>query len=445
MSQTNDHPQLIELLNKVGDLLASRQQMKQQEVSRLITVTIPHVARIEQDHKDNALKFNVFSALGVTRKEVIQSRFLAYLLDPNEHHCQDSIFLNAFLTKIGIPEIGAENTEQIKRIRVITEHSAGEDGRMDIVLFCQPGWLVVIENKVDAGEAAQQLTRYTKWLDKQQGYNQKKLIFLTPTGHESVTSNAGDYLQLSYLDLAEAFSLFLDQDQIKAESVRIVLTQYITICKLIAGMDMAIQDKQLVELLKEPDNIRIALEIEQQTQFIRSQVVKEFGEHIQKILQRKLESANLEKIWKADAEFYSDNTLNVKIKTMKHQAKPNYSMFAQHIFSLKNIGWSGWYRPQWIDFKNQSSATLDTKELTDKMKSTGCKGEEAWWIGSQDLRFGKKGFLSTDIDDIVACLEDNRTEDHSLANTIAEELWLMFVTYREDIEALDSFKQAASL
>ena len=175
---------------------------------------------------------------------------------------------------------------------------------MDIVLFCRPGWLVVIENKVDAGEAAQQLTRYTKWLDKQQGYNQKKLIFLTPTGHESVTANAGDYLQLSYLDLAEAFSLFLDQDQIKAESVRIVLTQYITICKLIAGMDMAIQDKQLVELLKEPDNIRIALEIEQQTQFIRSQIVKEFGEHIQKILQRKLESTNLEKIWKAPGSRY---------------------------------------------------------------------------------------------------------------------------------------------
>ncbi|MFA5017620.1 MAG: PD-(D/E)XK nuclease family protein [Methylobacter sp.] len=96
MSQTNNHPQLIELLNKVGDLLASRQQMKQQEVSRLITVTTPHVARIEQDHKDNALKFNVFSALGVTRKEVIQSRFLAYLLDPNEHHYQDSIFSMPF-------------------------------------------------------------------------------------------------------------------------------------------------------------------------------------------------------------------------------------------------------------------------------------------------------------------------------------------------------------
>ncbi|MDO9270479.1 MAG: PD-(D/E)XK nuclease family protein [Methylobacter sp.] len=446
MSQTNDHPQLIQLLNKVGDLLGTRQQMTQQKVSRLITETAPHVARIEKDHKEKALKFNVFSALGVTRKEVIHSRFLAYLLDPNEHHGQDSIFLNAFLTKIGIPEIGAKNTEQIKRVRVTTEHSTGEAlGRMDIVLFCQPGWLVVIENKVDAGEAAQQLTRYTKWLDRQQGYNQKKLIFLTPTGHESVTAKAGDYLQLSYLDLAEAFSLFLDQDQIKAESVRIVLTQYITICKLIAGMDMAIQDKQLVELLKEPDNIRIALEIEQQTQFIRSQVVKEFGEHIQKILQRKLESANLEKIWKADPEFYSDNTLNVKIRTMKHQAKPNYSMFAQHIFSLKNMGWSGWYRPQWIDFKNQSPATLDTKELTDKMTSTGCKGEEAWWIGWQDLCFGKKGFLSTDIDDIVACLEDNRTEDHPLADTIAEELWLMFVTYREDIEALDSFKQAATL
>jgi len=442
MSQTNDYPQLIELLNKVGDLLVTRQQIKHQEVARLITEITPHVARIEQDHKENALKFNVFSALGVTRKEVIQSRFLAYLLDPNEHHCQGAIFLNAFLTIIGLPKV---NTVQIKHVRVVAEHSAGEAlGRMDIVLFCQPNWLVVIENKVDAGEGDQQLARYAQWLNKQQGYNlEKKLIFLTPTGHESVTGKAGNYLQLSYLDLAEAFVPFLDQYQIKAESVRIVLSQYIKTCKLIAGMDVT-KDQKLLDLLTKPENIKIALEIEQQTQFIRSQVVKEFGEHIQKILQRKLESTSLEKIWKADPEFYSDNTLNVKIRTLKHQAKPNYSMFAQHIFSLKNMGWSGWYRPQWLDFKNQSPATLDTKELTDKMINADCMGEEAWWIGSQHFRFGKKGFLSTDIDDIVACLEDNRTEDHPLANTIAEELWLMFVTYREDIEALDSFKLAAS-
>lgn len=437
----------IELLNKVANLLARRQQAKQIEVNRLLTKVSSHIASIEQVHKEKALKFNVFSALGVTRKEVVQSRFLAYLLDPDEHHCQATLFLNAFLTQIGIPEINAINIEQIKRVRVSTEHSAGENlGRMDIVLFCQPNWLIVIENKVDASEADRQLPRYAEWLNKQQGYELKKLIFLTPTGHESVTAKTDNYLQLSYLDLAKAFTPFLDQNLIKADSVRIILDQYITTCKLIAGMNMATQDKELIELLKQPDNIRIALEIEQQTQFIRSQIVKEFGEHIQKILQSKLESDNLETIWKADSVFWNNNALNVEIKTLKHQAKANYMMRAESVFHHKErTGWSGWYRPQHIDLKNPSPTTFDTKNLTNEMMGHGCGGAEGWWVGWKYLRGGKKGFVCTDINDIVACFEDNCSTNHPLAKEIAEELWLMFITYRKDIEALDSFTRAASL
>ena len=441
MSQRSTYLQHIEFLNKVGNLLATQQQMEQQEVARLITETAPHIARIENDNIDNALKFNVFSALGITRKEVIQSRFLAYLLDPNEHHCQSSIFLKTFLAKIGLPEM---SKEQNKRVRVATEHPAEGLGRMDIVLFCQPDWLVVIENKVDAGEAEQQLPRYAKWLDKQQGYNpnSKRLVFLTPTGHESVTGIAGEYQQLSYLDLAEAFELLLNK--IKAQSVRIVLTQYIKNCKLIGGMDVATQDKQLLELLTKPENIKIALEIEQQTQLIRTQVVKEFGKHIQKILQRKLELARLESTWKAESVFFNENQLDLQIKTSKHQGKPNYFMKALCVFYKSRTGNSGWVRPQLVDFRIQSPAMLDTKDLTNKMINNGCNGAEPWLVGSKNLRGGKNGFVLTDIDDIFACIEDNRSEDHPLANTIAEELWLMFTTYREDIEALDSFKQAAA-
>ena len=446
MTQSITSTQLIELLNKVGDLLETRQQIKQQEVARLINETAPHAHRIEKDKKENALKFNVFSALGVTRKEVIQSRFLAYLLDPNEHHCQDSIFLDAFLTRIGLPEIGTE--EQIKRVQVTIEHPAGKSlggkdrGRMDIVLFCQPDWLVVIENKVDANEGEEQLPRYAEWLQEQKGYSFNRLIFLTPTGYESVTGNAGEYQQLSYLGLAEAFELL--QNKIKSKSVRIVLNQYITACKLIGGIDVNYQDPELSKLLKEPKNIRIALEIEQQALLIRSQTVKEFGEHIQKILQSKIEFAELGKTWKAS--FWIDQSpLNVDIRTLKHQAKSNYSMLAEHIFSIKNKGWSGWHRPQWVDFKNQSHSLLDTKDLTNKMINDGNKGAEGWWVGWKYLRNGKNNFVFTDVDDIVACLEDNSNEDHPLANTIAEELWWMFSTYRVEIEALDSFKQAASL
>ena len=445
MTQSNTSPQLIELLNKVGDLLATRQQIKQQEVVRLITDTTPHIARIEEDSNKNALKFNLFSALGVTRKEVIQSRFLSYLLDPNEHHCQGAIFLNAFLTIIGLPEV---NTVQIKHVRVVTEHSAGEAlGRMDIVLFCQPDWLIVIENKVDAGEGDQQLDRYAKWLSKQKGYsdNSKRLVFLTPTGHESVTAKAVEYLQLSYLEIAEAFGPLPNQSM--AESVRIVLSQYITMCKQIAGMDMAIQDKQLLELLTKPENIKIALEIEQQTQLIRYQVVKEFGEHLQKILQSKLESANLRTIWEAFSIVYNpDLNLNVEIRTVKHRAKPNYFMFASNIFyKSKDKGMFGWISPQKIDRNNQASTALEITELTNRMTNAGCYNvTNSLWVARKELQNEKIGFVTTDIDDILACLTDNQSEDHPLANTIAQVLWEMFASYRENIEVMDSFKQAYS-
>jgi hypothetical protein len=163
MKPHNTIPQIIELINKVSDFLAIQQQIKQTEVAQLLIETTPHVERLQKTNKENAFKFNVFSALGVTRKEVVQSRFLTYLLDPNENHCQDSLFLDCFLEKIGLPTI--REIEQTKRIQVSTEHWAGEYiGRMDIVLTCQPDWLLVIENKIGAGEGSEQLARYKKWL-----------------------------------------------------------------------------------------------------------------------------------------------------------------------------------------------------------------------------------------------------------------------------------------
>lgn len=433
--------QFTELLNQVGNLLIPRQQEKQQEVIRLLEDVAPHVSRIEREIQKKALKFNVFSALGVARKEVIQSRFLAHLLDPNKHHCQGAIFLDAFLTLIGLSKTSLEQT---RRIRVATEHSAGERlGRMDIVLDCQPDWLIVIENKVDASEGEQQLSRYAEWLDKQQRYKLKQLVFLTPTGREAITGRNAHYLQLSYPALAEAFNALLNE--IKTESVQIVVSQYITTCKLIGGMDMAAQDQQLLELLIKPENIKIALEIEQQVQLIRSQVIREFGEQVRKILQKKLELNDFEAIWKAESIFWNgDNTLNIEIRTLKHHIKPNYLVRAESVFYKSREGAIKWFRPQSVN-KNQTNEILDTKQLTDKMIGDGCMGAENWWIGWKPLRDGKKGFVSTDIEDIVSCLEDNRTENHPLANAIADELWSMFITYHKDVEALDSFKQVANI
>ncbi|NOQ36795.1 MAG: hypothetical protein GQ569_13025 [Methylococcaceae bacterium] len=439
---SDNNTKILEFLSAVNQLLTTQQLEKLKAVTQFLENAKPHVERIEKDVKEKALNFNVFSALGVTRKEIIQSRFLAYLLDPNQQHCQSFIFLNSFLKQIGIPEI---DTAQAKYIRVSTEHAAGESlGRMDIVIACQPNWLIVIENKIGAGEAEQQLARYAKWLNNQQGYSLKKLIFLTPTAHESVTGKKVDYLRLSYLDLADAFISLVDK--INAESIKVVLMQYITTCKLIGGVNMSSPDEQLLELLSTPENIKTVFEIEQQVSVLRSHVAKVFCEYVKKNLQEKLKSAKLEKRWKAVYTDDSENNsiiFNVEIITLQHQHKNNYKVYAEYLFDSTKAdkGWVGWYRPDGIDLK----ITPDTENLTNKMVNDGCSGAEVLLVGWKHLRNEKGGFIVTDSDDIIACIEDNQSENHPLANEIVEELWQMFTTYRTNIQALDSFKQAAVL
>jgi hypothetical protein len=223
------------------------------------------------------------------------------------------------------------------------------------------------------------------------------------------------------------------------------MAQYITTCKLIGGVDMDSSDKQLLEMLTKPENIKIVFEIERQSILIKRQILREFGENIQKTLQNKIKSANLENIWKSSFSFDDRvGRLHVDIKTLKHQIKPNYRMFAEYLFHPQiNTGWSGWFRPQKIDLK-KNQPDMDTKILTAKMIANGCYDAQDEWVGWKDLRDGKKGFSFTNMDDLIACLEDNGTENHPLADSIAAELWDMFIAYREDIEALDGFKQAAS-
>jgi hypothetical protein len=433
-----DLQQYIDLLGNVRDLLITNRKIKHQEITRLINEATPHLELIEKNTKKHALKFNVFSALGITRKEVIQSRFLAYLLDPNEDHSQGSLFLKAFLDKI---DFQVSDLSDFKSIRVATELSAGENlGRMDIVIDCKPGdWLIVIENKVDAEEQKDQIPRYDEWLHKQS--NKKKLlIFLTLDRHEAETGRGIKYLSLSYPDIAEAFSSL----KIKAALVRVVITQYISICKTLGGINMD-QDKDLIKLLSEPNNIKFTLEIEQQSKLIRAQVIQEFGEKISNILQKNLKSLELSNKWEAKSCFYLDKyTLDIDIRTKNHNTKSNYRMLAQHLFSDRNWGFAGWSRPEWIDKKELLSEKLETNALSEKMKNDGNSGAESSWVGFKYLREGKKGFSPADIDDIIACYTDNQSTDHRLANTIANELWWMFENYHADIEALESFKQAAS-
>ncbi|MBK9039218.1 MAG: PD-(D/E)XK nuclease family protein [Bdellovibrionales bacterium] len=106
----------------------------------------------------------------MVRKEVIQSRFLAYLLSPLEQHKQGAKFLNAFLEQIGASKINDES--QLAQVKVRPEGLAEELGRMDIVITA-PSLLVVIENKIDAKEQCRQMARYQNGWKTETGTSRK--------------------------------------------------------------------------------------------------------------------------------------------------------------------------------------------------------------------------------------------------------------------------------
>lgn len=442
----------IDLLKQFGELLDHQQQEKRKDIDRLLQDAKPLVEFFVEDRRNNALDFNVFKALGVTRKEVIQSRFLAYLLSPKEYHYQGAKFLNAFLALIDPidPKLERIPAEKYGRIRVSTEHSAGEDsagkdlGRMDIVIDYRPEWLIVIENKIDAGEGDEQLSRYQKWLEKQDKVGQKNLIFLTPTGHEAVSAERDSYKALSYLDIAKKFEEEL-LPQIKQDSVKSVIRQYILICNIIGGMDMDSPDKDLIKLLTKPENFRAALELEKQVKLARMQVAKDFGENIKKILRKKIDKdPDIKTNWQSFSYTDKDGYVHVDIRTKNHPQKPNYCVRAQYVFTRGDQGWCGWVRPQWVDLKQSQEPAVAA--LRDKMKSYGFPGTDGFWLAYKNLRNGAMGYVLTEIEDIISCIEDNLNpnDDHPLATEIADEMWDVFIAYRPDIEALEGFKQAAS-
>lgn len=108
--------------------------------------------------------FNLFAALNITRQEIRHSRFLAYLLDPNETHGLNDRFLRAILLAV----LNENSDARVKRLSValgdLSDASVYcERDHFDITVQIPAlNLLFVIENKVGAAESEFQLETYRK-------------------------------------------------------------------------------------------------------------------------------------------------------------------------------------------------------------------------------------------------------------------------------------------
>ena len=184
--------------------------------------------------------FNLFNLLGIAHLEVsTHSAMLADLLNPEGSHGQRHLFLTAFIEymKEKLSRISGGNSfpavardDVISSSWFVDKEKSTEFGNMDIVVSSpELRFLVVIENKIGAGEQQEQIARYALWMENQREHYEKRvLLYLTPEGIASQTCGRYEYFKISYRKDINAWLASI-LPKVKSERVRQSLQQYIEV------------------------------------------------------------------------------------------------------------------------------------------------------------------------------------------------------------------------
>lgn len=149
---------------------------------------------------------------GVARHEVAHSHVLGELLDPARHAGATGILrplLREVADRIELEVAGERDREAADKLRRIADGSfervevRRESMLIDVVVevLGDPGEAVIgIENKIDAGEQTEQISRYQATLERAYPGRAAAIVFLTPTGRRPSTASADSLVPVVALD-----------------------------------------------------------------------------------------------------------------------------------------------------------------------------------------------------------------------------------------------------
>lgn len=395
-------------------------------------------ASIRETIRGTAPDFNIFRLLSEERYEIAHSRMLEELLSPDGSHGQNSLFLDRFLSLLHsrapdeIPSaVVAQPNDQW---RVQREKDTGRFGRLDLVIS-NPAHrlLIVIENKIDAGDQDRQLLRYFQWLDEQRDYSYKTLIYLTPDGRESPDkwssdSSGAEYMCLSYVrDIVG----WLDEclSEVGAVNVRECLVQYRSTVAGLTGDSMD-TNKELLDFLADKDNIEIVLEIAEHAEQVKDRLQTVFWMRLHEIIAHRLESENIVG-WKSFLESMLSSGGGIEVK-QKHLADTEKShLFLS--FVLKQEGARDarlWISLAWPDdLTTDVSDISEIRELNTATKAFGLSGNDA------RHPFGWKypgGYVRS-----KESLKRIAVEPDQYVKEVADYFWKFFEDFRRGVELVN--------
>ena len=222
------------------------------KIKSLLDKTKPIVAenkRIREEREANGDFFNIFSILGMEHYEVnTHSAFLAELLNPKGSHGKKDTYLRLFVEAMPLQGIdkAALDTSDAK---VLTEEPT-EEGRLDIMIgFPASKYIIIIENKIYAGDQEKQLERYRRHAEK--AYRGFTLLYLTLDGHEPSEWSTGEKPEKPYwtsISYAKNIKQWLEKciGNGEANKVTETIRQYIALIDKLTGQEM--EDKMSEKL-----------------------------------------------------------------------------------------------------------------------------------------------------------------------------------------------------
>jgi hypothetical protein len=168
-----------------------------------IEVLLEEISKINRIYSDKIINsrenFNIFQTLSLENDELFHSKFISVLLDPKKNHNKGTIFLEKFLSIIGIVNFPTTSIKvEIERHIGNIDKKYNSGGIIDIIIGDRKtGKKIIIENKIHADDQYKQLQRYWNY-DKN-----AHLIYLTLFGKEASTDSVGknsniEYKKISY-------------------------------------------------------------------------------------------------------------------------------------------------------------------------------------------------------------------------------------------------------
>jgi len=168
-----------------------RNEMTTEKNNLDIQTFLEKIAVISVKHsgvsKKEQLNFNVFSILRRETEEVgLHSAFLFALLDPKGAHEHQTIFLNSLMDVLGLSDFTDAKFERSGK------EIPFDNGRIDLY-FQQGDRALIIENKIDANDEPEQLSRYIKVAKDEFKAKHIDVVYLTLDGKIPTLNSLGDY------------------------------------------------------------------------------------------------------------------------------------------------------------------------------------------------------------------------------------------------------------